>query len=175
MATILIVAFYVCAISYVYHGIIAPSIRDELRYQLFALRDRLRWLRHDHGAECSEELFLLLDEGISRWINRLPLLTLSLMVKLELKMESDREFQKAVKHSRRLIAECGLAEVDEIVRDMNRVFDKALVCNTLGWVPLVLLALWVSSTVRRIRTAVSDVALIRNDQAAGLSPDFAYA
>ena len=78
LSCMIIIAFFLAIVHFVYDGIIAPSIRFHLKNDLFSLRDRVRRLIiEDDLNDIDKGAARFVDGTISFFIGRLSLLTLS--------------------------------------------------------------------------------------------------
>jgi len=125
-------AFFLAVWHFIYERIVAITWRDELRHALFALRDDLRSLKIARPGECPDDLFALLDDSIARWINKLPLLRPSLLLRVRAEYRRNAELRAEVEAATGLIERCRSAEVRRIYTTMQEVLKRALVCNIGG-------------------------------------------
>ncbi len=61
------ILFWLAILHFIYEGIILPSIRLNLRYKLFVLRDELRSLRHEVAIVVGffQKIFSLVKDIVS--------------------------------------------------------------------------------------------------------------
>ncbi len=150
MIELLIVAVLVVTIwHYVYEGAIVPAIRIDLRYKMFALRDRLRKAKESAGSEFNDELFSFIDGAISARIRHLPFLNLWIAYFINKEVHKNSELNAAVFRRWEEIGKCPVQEVKNIDRLMARYHLFALLTNSGGWLifllPFLMLAVCVIS------------------------------
>lgn len=146
---ILVVLFFVFAGLAIFHfwwdGIIAPSVRLEMRYELFKMRDSLRRLKIDHGEQVNDELFDVLQHMLNNELAFLHRATFGNLY-FAYKRYGDKEdlklgFEKFTK----LVEESHLDEVKAIAHRSSLIVVCALIVNSGGWlvyvVPILLLAI----------------------------------
>lgn len=141
MNTLAIVAFYLAAFHIIYEMTLAPSFRYILRFRLFAIRDRLRWLRLEHGHQLDADVFSYVDESLTWQMNNHHRLNFSLLVdvkKLKAEMHQDVEDRLT------LLARCKLPEFITIQKDATRAMSMAFLANSGAWfiyiIPLAIVA-----------------------------------
>lgn len=147
MAYIFITIFILSAWHFVYDGILLPSFRLELRYKLYALRDRLRMLKCDHDAEISDEVFNNLQESIVSILHILPGITVSLLMDVQKEFRADETLKRRIEARRALLRTCKVKEVHEVKAGIYGITTKALILNTGGWLPLLIVPIVVGFIV----------------------------
>jgi hypothetical protein len=140
MKTLFVVAFYLAAFHVIYEMILAPSFRHILRFRLFAIRDRLRMLKFEHGHQLDAEVFGYVDESVTWQMNNQHRMNLSLLIDLPKIAE---ELRKDVDERLALMSRCQLPEFVQIRRDASKALMMAFVTNFGAWfiyiIPIALL------------------------------------
>lgn len=132
--TILLYALIVfAAFHFIYEGIIAPSLRFNLRFKLFGLRDDLRRLKVGKGGELSDEVFNVMQGVINNTITLLHRTNLDLIVRAEIDLEEDAALRKRVQKRRELLDACPLEEVQRIRKEAGTAMYRAVLINSGGW------------------------------------------
>lgn len=136
--TILIIGAFA---HFIYEGIIAPTLRDKLRHQMFELRDQLRSIQIQDGKRCPREAFDIAHEGINQYVNRIHWLTVSFMREFN-RVHRDPKIRAETKRRREAVENCGHPEVQRIVKAANGVLERAFAVNSGPFIAyfLVLLA-----------------------------------
>jgi hypothetical protein len=101
-----ILLFVLGLFHFLYESIIAPSIREVLRYKLFALRDDLRQLKHDEPNACSDEVFVILQESLNNSINLTKIVTWRLINQIKHLIANNPIVRAEVERRRRILASC---------------------------------------------------------------------
>lgn len=133
MSWIIITVFCISVLHFVYDGIILPSIRMHLRNRLFILRDELRRLKIEQYESFNERVFDFLHSGLNFYLNRLPLVTLSLRTSLMTEYHSNPGVQREAKIRMELVENCNSQELKNIHKSINEVLDMAYLANMGGW------------------------------------------
>lgn len=132
--TILFFTFASLAIiHFVYEGIIAPSIRLELRYEAFKMRDKLRKLKIEHGDQVSDEIFQILQRSLNNEIALLHRANISNFYYASKELGNSKKAQEEIERIERLVSECPIEEVQEIRNSGVTNIAAAFVVNAGGW------------------------------------------
>jgi hypothetical protein len=121
-------------IHFIYEGIVAPSLRLNLRYHLFALRDDLRKLKYDDGEQLTDEVFLLLQGVINNAILLLHRVNLEVVVKTEIRVEKDKELAGRIAERIALVENCDIEAIRHIQEKACRILTVALLVNNGAWI-----------------------------------------
>lgn len=147
MATLIIATVFLALFHFLYDGIILPSIRQHLRNKLFALRDKLR-MEYINGLDKQDiEAFNLTHEAINNFVNRLPMLTITVRAEIEVAIKNDHKLKEKVNKRRAILESCQSAKIKEINESINKILLEAFIANSGGWlvylIPVaVLLTIW---------------------------------
>jgi hypothetical protein len=143
------IAFYVLVGLAIFHfiwdGILAPSLRFEIRYKLFKLRDDLRRLKIEHGDQFSDDIFDQLQKTINNQIGLLHHGNISNLYRAYKKFGNDEGLVVEMMKLDKLIEACQVEEVGKI-RDKSVGWGMlGFLVNSGGWavyiVPPVFIAL----------------------------------
>ncbi len=150
MAYIIIATMFIAAFHFMYDGIILPGIRQHLRNKLFALRDRLR-MDYIKGIEKQDiEAFNMTHDAINTFANRLPLLTATVLVDVELAISKNEKLKENVDKRRAIIENCQSTEIKLINSEINKILTEAFLANTGGWLIYILPVAGVVSVWQRL-------------------------
>lgn len=144
--TILFFVFLALVVfHFVWEGIIAPSIRLEIRYKLFKLRDELRRLKIEQGNRFSDEIFDDLQKTINNEIGLLHRGNIGNLYRAYRKFGNDEGLVAEMTRLEKLIEECPLDEVRDVRNKSVGWGMLGFLVNSGGWfvyiVPPVLLAI----------------------------------
>jgi hypothetical protein len=141
-----------------YESILAPSLRLQLRFRLFRLRDELRGLKIERD-ELSDRHFRYLQDSINTLIRNLSRFDVVTLIRLEAKLRRNPRIRERSEARCAALDECDLADVRVIRRKCNEMGVAALAVNSGGWViyilPLVFLLIGFSALKRRITAVLS--------------------
>lgn len=144
----IIIVYYlvvVAAFHFIWEGIMLPSIRLRLRYKLFAVRDRLRWLKSEQRDDCPEEVFQYLQSAINTGLNLIHRTDLSLLLSARQTFDRDQKLRDRIEKREQMLADCVCDEVREIDRDIAAIARDAFLANSGAWfiylVPIAIVAL----------------------------------
>lgn len=131
------VLFYVFVVLAIYHfvweGIIAPSVRLEIRYELFELRDRLRRIKIEQGNSLNDELFTRLQRSINKEIALLQNADIRSLYYAYTKLYDKKDVLDEIETFDRLVEECSIEEVRNIRHKSIGALAHAFVINSGGW------------------------------------------
>lgn len=142
MDVLLIIIVALAFWHYAWDGIIAPSTRSIYRYDLFALRDKVRRIKLERPLELTDEQFLLVNELINASIYVLPKLTHFSMKGARRSFESNEQLRNRIHERIAIIESCQCSEVQDIVQKVCVKTASALFINHGAWlIPLACIAL----------------------------------
>lgn len=133
MILAIFIFFFLSVYHFVLEGIILPSFRRDLRYNLFGIRDRLRRLKFELRDEFSEEDFYKAHQYINSTINLLPYMTISFVAKVKDAIESDEELMRKIRKRTLELQSCEVAEVRSLIDQASQQLVYALLANLSGW------------------------------------------
>src|SRR5665213_1194648 len=136
MATIFLIILGLAAIHFVYEGIIGPSIRMRLRFQIFEQRDALRSLKISRAHAIDDQAFNLLHDSLNNAIRLLPIINIALLMQSSNTFNQDENLRKQIERRDKILKSTGLKEVDEIRAEMAKAVRMALAANTAGLFPV---------------------------------------
>lgn len=158
---------------FIYEGIVAPSIRARLRFDVFRLRDSLRIMASNNGAD--KRTFTHVHDLLNTAIQVIPVVSISAIAEARRAVHADQDLQRRIS-KRDAVLESANQEIRDLVDQACRVAYKALLVNSGGWyfylVPLTA-AYW---PIRRICNAVDRLLMIpERDLEKAIAPSFAIA
>jgi len=129
-----IIAFGAIALAFfIYDGILVPSMRLRLRFQLFELRDEARGLKVDDNDGFDDKAFDVLEEFLNVAIGLLPRANISLVAQARQAFANNPELRTAVAERRKIIESCSRREVADIQHRAAQILDWAFLANSGGW------------------------------------------
>ena len=117
----------------VWESILAPSIRLGLRYELFRLRDELRWLHYNDSSNCNHLVFKYLQGSLNNGIRLLPRTDFVMFSTVERAIANDEGLRKRIEKRRESIDACNNDDVQRIERRIENITRRAFAVNTGGW------------------------------------------
>lgn len=146
LAIAILVLAFLAAVHFILETVVVPSQLLRLRYQVFALRDRLRRLKSEDPA-LTDEVFRNLEDKLNGCVNILPYLTVSVVVRVEAQFANNPELSAQAEAGEKLLRLSPVAEAREIRGEVVRILTRAIQWNCLGLmiygVPLYLAWMWV--------------------------------
>jgi hypothetical protein len=134
LAFLVIVAGLYCVLHFIWESIIAPSVRLTIRFELFALRDRLRSLKIAQ-KELTDDAFHSVEDGIHSALHVLYDIDLPLLLHIKSAINKDDKLQERIKRRQAVVSESGCDELHEIMNKVQAIVEKTAVINT-GWLIL---------------------------------------
>lgn len=126
---IIVIAVY----HLIYEGILLPSIRLNMRFKFFRLRDRLRALKLEHTNGLDDEIFMYMQDSINASIKLLPQVTFSSIHTAGKKLQHDEKLREWIRKKEELIDNCHVQEVQAIRSENIRLLAGAVIANSGGW------------------------------------------
>lgn len=149
MTTLFLILLALAFYHFIYEGIIAPSLRFDLRFRMFALRDELRAAKLRHPQQIDGEVFHYLQRSINNTLRHMGFISLKLIFSARYLNERDQEIIEKLERVHKKIDECPVGVVKEL-RDKHRwLIGYAFLVNSGGWAiylfPVILGAVFFSS------------------------------
>lgn len=148
MTYVFLVVVLIAIWHFVYDGIIAPSIRQRYRNELFKIRDQLRGAKIEGIAKSDERAFWFVHDGVDNFLDRLPSLTLLRARSLSVEYDSNESLRKVLKGHLDAVRDCGDQRIKDAFDKTNSIIEKAMIVNFGGWfiylIPLACLVMLLS-------------------------------
>lgn len=133
MAAVVIFIGFVAVGHFVLEGIIGPSVRQVLRFRMFALRDELRDLRSATDGGLSDEVFDHLHDFLNVGIRLVSVFDFMKLVEARQKIKSDEGLQQEIDDRIAMVDECGHEGAQRIRESAMKTVGLALLMNSAGW------------------------------------------
>ncbi len=147
---------------YLWDGILAPSFRAQYRFELFALRDRVRSMRC--AGEIDSAHFRFLEDSLNTAVQILPAITMSALSESRRAIQADAALGRRIDERLAYIEQSPNPEVRELFGQAARVIYRAFMTNSGGWYIFLIPALAITIPVNAVSTLVEKlVALTVND------------
>lgn len=157
MSTIIIIAALLAVIHFIYESILLPVIRLHLRNRLFVLRDEIRDVMIQENIQGKDEAFMFVHDGICKFLNRLPEITLDVKAGVENEIKENPSLYKDTMERINKIKSHENKRLVLIFNETNMVLQKAFIANAGAWlvylVPIVLLML----SIRKIADLAAEL------------------
>lgn len=144
----MILLFYItvclAAFHYLWESILAPSFRLRLRFELFRLRDQLRWLEYEQAHFDEEDLFHFVQGSINNSLRLLPRIDFALLSNAQQIVNADEGLRRRIEKRRDMFESSNNQELKAIHRKLKELTLLAVGVNTAGlmiWVIPIFIAL----------------------------------
>lgn len=168
-----IIASFLIIVSlfhFIYEAIVLPSIRQHYRNRLFALRDRLRSIYINQKDAIDYEIFNLIHDSLSNFINRIHTLTISTEAEFVRMYNTDENFRKIIDKRRTMVDGCEHKELKRIVEQANAILKRSFIANAGAWfiyiIPIVLMAHF----FQKISRTAKEIFVLSGNELDGLIP-----
>lgn len=132
MEYLILILFVLSVWHFACESIIAPSMRSNIRCDLYRLKDELDEIDESNGKSFPKEARNILSQGIDFYTERVSKVTISFIFNVA-KALSNKDFKMEVDRRAEVI---GQAKHDGVlrVRDaLSREIKRAFIVNSLGW------------------------------------------
>jgi hypothetical protein len=150
---------FIAAYHFIYEGILAPSFRLELRFELFRLRDEVRQLKIESSDALLDKHFNYLQDSINALISFLYKFDFATLLLAEAESRRNPAFKKRVEERARILDDCNIQRARDIRKKSLVIAAKALVINSgaciLYLIPIALVLSGYSAIKSRIRLFAS--------------------
>lgn len=149
-------------IHFIYEAIIAPTLRLNIRHQLFVLRDRSHEIIvADKLINEDEKAIKLINRYINTAIDRMQYLNLYTIYKIDKKVKGDNKMKEKVKKTKISIENAKDQEIKNIDKELNKLTGKILLVNLGAWliylIPVLLIILFVSKLSITIKSFIKNL------------------
>src|SRR5438445_3942194 len=115
-----------------YEGILSPSLRLEIRYRLFELRDEARLLKIRRGNDFEDKHFHYLQDSLNGLIRNLGRIDLAMLTSFTIKLKEDKEFRARMEARSKILDDCKVEEGRAIGKRGQNLMKRAAGINTAG-------------------------------------------
>jgi hypothetical protein len=125
-----------CALAilhFMYESVIAPSLLDHYRFQLFQLRDELRRMKLQDGARIHTAVFHELQDALNVLIRFADRFDFYAIARAKFTLEQDEELRARIARRNGLIDECGIAELRSMRSKIAWVGMRLAIVNSGAW------------------------------------------
>lgn len=159
MDFLIIFIIFFASLHFVYEGIVAPSFRMKLNFELFRLRDNLRSLKISHRDELDDKHYYYLQDSINALIRLLPKLDITTLSHVRRLVEQDPKLKARAMERSMILDDCKLQEAREIRKKTLKIAYKVLLVSAGAWfiylIPILLVYLCYKAISDSIKTLVS--------------------
>jgi len=114
MAYLLLTLIILSMVVFIYESVLLPSIRLRMRFELFALRDRLRLLKIEKPDELDDTTFKYGQESLNMLLGFLHRYDIASFVKAAFYLKQNPSLFKRIQKRREIIENCPSKEFQEI-------------------------------------------------------------
>lgn len=130
LAELIIILLIFSVLVFVYYGIIVPSVRLALRYELFEIRDHVRDMHCVDSQEISSEHFDVIHSFVNNAIKTIPFIDICSFIKMADDMQKDISLQKHIKKQIARLEECDSSKFKDLTIRTSKCVKRALVVNS---------------------------------------------
>lgn len=153
MAYLIISLGAIAVWHFAYDAILLPSFRQDIRFKLYQLRDRLREVKSENPSQLPNDAFHLVDDSLSWQIDNQHRLTFSLLARTEECIKANPEFAEKIKKRVETINASQIYDYQQIRIQQVRLLKRALLYNAFGWaIYLIPIGLVLAMMERIVRT-----------------------
>jgi hypothetical protein len=147
-----------------YENIFAPELRNEERYKLFEIRDRLRRFKIENNELLDNEAFLILDRNLSYRIDNLANVTIVSLMKVSFEYHHNADFRKHVNDRLAVLERCKHQDYKDIRSEITSQFVRLLDINHGAWAPLFFVTRTISRWMRWLTKNIKRMLVIPENE-----------
>ena len=155
---------------FVIEAIILPAARQEIRNQLFVLRDQLRKLIISREGKYDDELVRNLHDSVNFLINRIHRVTLVNQYLITKKIHNDDELRREIEEHHNYLGSKSTPEVQEVYREASRIVRNLFFVNSSGWLVYVVPILIIILFFKQVKRLTLQFLLIPTNEIMNLAP-----
>ncbi len=160
----------VAVFHFVYDGIVLPSIRQHFRNKLFILRDELRSIYIDEKDTIDREIFNLVHDSLSNFINRIHILTISTRKDFVKRYSGDKGFKKEIDKRRTMVEKYDHQKLKNIIKEADQILKYSFIANSGAWFVYVIPIAFVVWSMKKISDTAKEIFVIPGNEADQLMP-----
>lgn len=161
MILICLIFFVYALLHFVFESIVAPSVRFNLRLDLFALRDAARRLRIKN-PQIGDEAFSAVQEGINGAIKYLYEVDLPILLLCDAAVKRDPELKERVEKRKATVLAAGSPELVDIIRQLRGKVETAAAINNGGWLFYIIPVAVAVFTLKRVCKPIFSILYLSN-------------
>lgn len=154
MLTALFIFFILSIFHLFYQSLLLPTIRLDLRFKLFRLRDKLRKLKLEKGSELDDKIMYDLQKMINANIKNLAYIDFETIYETKKYFDENPKLNSKVEYRRQLLDSSPLQEVKDIYKESVRLFLLTIGANSGGWVVYIVPALIIALMYGSIKNSI---------------------
>jgi len=159
MSTLFIIVFIMSIFHFIYEGIFVPSIRLKLRFEAFALRDKLRRLKANNENDINDEEYFLINDSVNNTIRLIPYTTIGFLGRALQDIIKNPELRRTISAKLEIIKKSKINEVRQISAENNEIIRRAFMVNSFAFVvylspiviPVIFLSVALTLIVKKIK------------------------
>ena len=165
------VIIIIAILHFIYQSIILPTIKEQISYRLFTLRDEVRLLAYKQKGELNEEIFDYLESTINNSINFIPFISFKFLADAQELVNKNRQLQIIIEKNKELLRKYSTDEIRTFENRKLQLLKNTLVFNTLGLfiyvVPVVILTAFLFGTYSKLKKSIGTFGSIPEEQCEG--------
>jgi hypothetical protein len=122
---------------FVWQSTIAPSLRLDVRFRVFALRDELRRLKLA-DQPVSDDAFHIVEEMLIAVLHVLYEIDVPLLIHCDWYANTDQKFKEQIQKRMEIVKSANCPELEKIVVQARKQLVRAAKINSGGWMPYVI-------------------------------------
>lgn len=130
MTTFIFIVIALIITHVIYENVIAPSLRANLHYKLFAIRDELRWLKYNNPEELSDNVYDCVQQSLNVTTRFLKFFDAAALFKSFRELKQDQKLTKQIEKRKKLIESCKLKEFTNINQRIGKILLYSLMVNS---------------------------------------------
>ncbi len=160
MTTTLFIFFTIGIFHLIYQSLLLPTIRLNLRFKLFSLRDELRLLKHQKGDDLDDKVVYDLQKTINKNINNLAYIDFSTIYKTNKYFEENPKLNSKIEIRKNYLDSSPVSEVKTIYKENVKLFLLTIAANSGGWIIYIIPAIIIALTFNSIKNLVRKLVFV---------------
>ena len=160
MVTALYIFLAISLFHFIYQTFLLPTLRLELRFKLFTLRDKLRRIKLEKGAELDDKVMYDLEKMININIKSLPFFDFAALYQTNKYFEKNPKANSKVETRKKYLDESSLQEVKDIYKENVRLFLLTIAINSGGWIIYIVPAIFIAFIYESIKNVIKKMVFL---------------
>ncbi len=170
MVTLFYIAIILAFTHFIYESILLPSLRLQLRYKLFSLRDKLYRLAVEQKIKADDRDFEYIEKSINTTIRNIPFMTISALYEAETFYRQNPEINAEIEKKVVSLNNMKNKELKEIHLKSISYSIRSLSMNTGMWVIYLLPFFIIYKILKTL--GVHFIKIGKTVQSLSLTPDY---
>jgi hypothetical protein len=132
MATLIIIIGFLVMLHFLYEAIFGPTLRLQIRHELFAVRDSLHSIKLENLSADDKKIVAIMDGAINHALDRMPQMTIYNSYKMKQEYQNNARFKEFVNDIQQSLEKTNNKGIKNIDSKLDELTIKIFIVNMGG-------------------------------------------